>query len=94
MKVLFLSLAALPLLAQAEFPANEYICHSVSAYAGPGLVWIQSDTQEQAESVAANAEIITLDLTYSQAVERVECVPTSESLSDLTMETFRKRVPR
>ena len=94
MKTLLLSLTIAPLFAQANFPANQYICHAVSTYAGPGLVWIQSDTLEEARTVAVDAEIVTLDLTYSKATSVVECVLSSESLSDLAMEAFRKRVPR
>ena len=94
MKALLLSLAVAPFFVQASFPANQYICHALSAYAGPGLVWIQSDTLAQAQSVASDAEIVTLDLTYSKAKEVVQCVLSSEPLSDLAMETFRKRVPR
>lgn len=94
MKALLLSLTIAPLFAQANFPANQYICHAISAYAGPGLVWIQSDTLEEAQAVAADAEIVTLDLTYSKATEVLQCVLSSEPLSDLAMETFRKRVPR
>lgn len=44
--------------------------------------------------MASDAEIVTLDLTYSKATDVVQCVLSSESLSDLAMETFRKRVPR
>ena len=94
MKALVFALALAPGFVQADFPANQYICHAVSAYAGPGLVWIQSDTLEEAQSVAADAEIVTLDLTYSKSTDVVQCVLSSESLSDLAMETFRQRVPR
>jgi hypothetical protein len=93
-KAIRLLLAIAPGFAQANFPANQYICHAVSAYAGPGLVWIQSDSLEEAQTVAVDAEIVTLNLTYSKASDVVQCVLSSESLSDLSMETFRKRVPR
>ena len=80
------------MFAQASFRQTNTLQRQ--CYAGPGLVWIQSDTLAQAQSVASDAEIVTLDLTYSKATEVVQCVLSSESLSDLAMETFRKRVPR
>ena len=67
------------------------MCRRGDSGGGCGSV-IESFCSDQ--SVAADAEIVTLDLTYSKSTDVLECVLSSESLSDLAMETFRKRVPR
>ena len=89
----FLSVVALP--AGAALPAGEYACQVTAEGGRIGLVLVQADSRERAESAAGRAEALTYDGIRSQAVEVIQCIDrrSEERFRDYQFQAFYEDVP-